>query len=709
MMTTFRVWLGALGALVLATPSFAADETFRQALRTERERPRAIRFERDAFLVRPAITDVTLSPDGKRLAFIRGVDDNRGLWLATTADGAEKQVLASTDATGLAWTRDGRWLLVVSARRLFAVAAAGQGGSRLLANLGGAEERAFMDADPAKAAAAIVRERSLEATGSTRSWRLVRFDVDGRRDVLAETPDRITGYALDGGGRLAFLQAMHGDRLVTWRIDAEGTRHDVLHCEGMHRCGLWPRVDDEGRAWFAGDMGGSLRRLQRLEHDGTIDDMLVDPLGEADLDDFVADPSSGMPILAVFRGSIVVNKGLDRAAQAHVDAIERRYASRALTLQPGRSRWLVVERGGALHGARYHLYDPANGEVGDILGDPPRRARDESTTPWLPESAMARQLPFSWTASDGMRLHGFVRVPPGLDPARVPLVAMIHGGPWGQVAPEEFGTGYAQFLVNRGYAVFEPNFRGSTGFGRDYMLAAKGDFGNGRVQRDIVEGTQAVLAAGVGDRGRVGIVGASFGGYSTLLGLTWQPELFRVGVAFVPPADFAWDLTWITRTREAQVLSAVLPFERWMSLVALDLGDRERMGSLHAQSPLANAARMARPLTILAGGDDQRVALRGVLGYVARLTLLGKDVTLLVDPVAGHRNERAVAREAGMYLMAEALRGPFGGAAETPPDPVLREYLVNNLRVTGSPVASVAQGITTASSATPPASAKDGR
>ena len=103
------------------------------------------------------------------------------------------------------------------------------------------------------------------------------------------------------------------------------------------------------------------------------------------------------------------------------------------------------------------------------------------------------------------------------------------------------------------------------------------------------------------------------------------------------------------------------------------------------------------------------MALRGVLGYVARLTLLGKDVTLLVDPVAGHQNERAVAREAGMYLMAETLRGPFEGAAETPPDPVLREYLVNNLRVAGSPVASVAHGITTASSATPPASAKDGR
>lgn len=687
-MTPFRVWLGALGALVFASSCFAADDAFERALAIERGRPQAVRFARDAFLVRPSIADVTLSPDGERYAFIRGVDDARGLWLASSVDGSERQVLASTDAKALAWTRDGRWLLVVSSRRLFAVAAVGQGGSRLLAELGGAEERSFMDADPVRDTAAIVRERTLAPTGSTKSWRLVRVYVDGRRQVLTETRDRVTGYALDANGRLAYLQVMQDDRLLTWRMAADGTRQDVLHCERMHRCGLWPRTDDAGRMLFAGDLGGSLRRLQRLEPDGSVTDVLADPRGEADLDDFIADPASGAPGLVTFRGTLVTVRGVDRAMQAHIDAIERRYQGRALTLQPGRSRWLVVERGGALQGARYHLYDPTNGQVSDILDDPPRRARDDGAASWLPESAMARQLPFSWTASDGMRLHGFVRVPPGRDPAHVPLVAMIHGGPWGQVAAEEFGTGYAQFLVNRGYAVFEPNFRGSTGFGRDYMLAANGDFGNGRVQRDIVEGTQALLAAGIGDRGRVGIVGASFGGYATLLGLTWQPELFRVGVAFVPPADFAWDLTWITRTREAQVLSAVLPFERWMSLVALDLNDPARMAPLHAQSPLANAERMSRPLTILAGGDDQRVALRGVLGYVARLTLLDKNVTLLVDPAAGHHNDRVVAKEAGLYLTAETLRTALGGPAEIPPDPALSQYLRTNLRVSGGALAA---------------------
>jgi Prolyl oligopeptidase family len=91
------------------------------------------------------------------------------------------------------------------------------------------------------------------------------------------------------------------------------------------------------------------------------------------------------------------------------------------------------------------------------------------------------------------------------------VAANIHGGPWNHVR-----AGYnhlTQMLANRGYAVFEPNFCGSTGYGRDYLLAARGDFGNGRVQQDIAEGVEHLLARGIGDPQRVGIIGASFGGY----------------------------------------------------------------------------------------------------------------------------------------------------------------------------------------------------
>lgn len=672
-MKPFRGWLGALLALVSATPVIATDTSFLYAVRAEQARAKAPRFERADFLVQPAIAHAVLSPDGTRVGFLRGTDERPGLWLRGP-DGMERQLLASSDATDLAWTRDGQWLLVVSPSRLFAIAVADGHASRLLTPLGGSDKRTFMGVDPSRAASVIVR---------VREGRLLRIDIGMGERVVADLPQRIDGYAFDGQGHLSFLQAVQGDASVIWRIGPHADRRAVLRCAAMHRCALWPLTDDQGRALLLGDVGGSRRTLQRLENDGHVVNLLDDPQPDGELDDVAENPASGLPLAARFAGTTVHHLGIDAPAQRHIAAIERRYPARALLLQPGRFRWLVTERGGALHGPRYHLYDPASGRFDDILDDAPRRARGGGAANWLPERAMARQIPFSWTASDGMRLHGFVRVPPGADPARVPLVAMIHGGPWANVAAEEFGSGYAQFLVNRGYAVFEPNFRGSTGFGRDYMLAAAGDFGNGRVQADVVEGVRALLGAGVGDPERVGIVGASFGGYTTLLALTWQPELFRVGVALVPPPDFAWDLTWIARSREAEVLSRKLPFERWMSLMGLDLADKARMDRLHGQSPLANPERVTRPLTIVAGGEDQRVALRGVLGYAATMKLAGKDVTLIVDPAAGHAGESAVAHEAVMYILGDTLHRYLGGDAETPPDAALRDYLMRNLRFGG--------------------------
>ena len=136
-----------------------------------------------------------------------------------------------------------------------------------------------------------------------------------------------------------------------------------------------------------------------------------------------------------------------------------------------------------------------------------------------------------------MRLHGFLVLPPGVDPARAPLLTRVHGGPFNHDGPVFDAD--AQLLANRGFLVFEPNFRGSTGHGMAYKTAPRGDFGNGRVQRDIVEGTRHLLALGIGDPDRVGLMGASFGGYSTLLGLTFQPELFKVGIAVVPPRTWA--------------------------------------------------------------------------------------------------------------------------------------------------------------------------
>ena len=253
----------------------------------------------------------------------------------------------------------------------------------------------------------------------------------------------------------------------------------------------------------------------------------------------------------------------------------------------------------------------------------------------------------------------------------------------GQVRPDFSGD--AQLLANRGYVVFQPNFRGSTGLGSDYLLSSQGDFGNGRVQRDIVEGTQWLLAHGVGDATRVGIAGASFGGYSALLGVTFQPQLFRVAVAGVPPADFSFVLR--DYLGAGQEMQPGIPMAVSMRHLGLDPADDALAARLAAQSPTANARALRHPVLIVAGGQDERVPIRGITDYAARLRTLGKDVSLFVDDQANHGIADERSREAYYYLMETLLHRQLGGGPPEPASAALRQHLERHLRLTGKALA----------------------
>ena len=429
------------------------------------------------------------------------------------------------------------------------------------------------------------------------------------------------------------------------------------------------------------NVGGNLTRLVRLDASGRWHALHVDPRNESDLDGVVLDPPTEQPLIARYRSTIAANYGLTAEVRRHVDAINRRFPQRNLRLQVGRgerAQWLVHERSGSLRGERLHLYDPRTGGLREILGDA-SFVRDGKRVARPLETAMARKIAFSYRASDGMRLHGFMSVPLGIDAAKAPLVAVVHGGPFNLDRPQFSND--VQFLANRGYVVFQPNFRGSNGHGRDYMLAAQGDFGNGRVQQDIVEGVRYLLARGIGDAQRVGIVGTSFGGYSTLLGVTFQPELFKVGIAAVPPADFGWTLREYLGA--GQQMAPGIPMATSMRHLSLDPADKRLTARLTAQSPIANADRLQRPLLILAGGEDERVPIRGVTQYAAKLKSLGKDISLFVHADAGHSVDDTRTREAYYHLMETLLHRHLGGAAPQPPDGELRSHIRRNLRLAG--------------------------
>ena len=685
----------ALAALLLpgsAHATTAADDAaaLQAAVAAERARPRAPMLDRNLFLSHSTVRDVALSPDGRHVAWLREQGSNRSVWLLPTAGREPQRVLANTEASRLDWSQDGRWILLETSRQVFALAADGQAGSGVIATLGGRTQRQVVGVDRTLPAAILLLEHPPVVSREAKRWRLFRVDMQGKQILLHEDAHEIVGYALDPRGRLAYLLRAEGDAHVLHRVDAAGALHEALRCVRMERCVLLATMDDGRDLLLRTDVQGNFERLARLHADGTLETLHLDPRNEADLHEVVLDPATQQPLIASYRSTVAASHGLTDDSARHVDAINRNFPQRNLQIEIGSgagARWLVRDRAGSLRGSNLHLYDPATGTLRRILLDASYEVRGESV-PRPPESAMARMIAFGYRASDGMLLHGFLMLPPGVDPATAPLIANVHGGPFNLVRPEFSNN--AQFLANRGYIVFEPNFRGSTGHGRDYMFAANGDFGNGRVQQDIVEGVRYLLSLGIGDAQRVGIMGGSFGGYSALVGVTFQPELFRIAIAAVPPADFGWVLREYV-SANTEMLRGV-PMADVMRLLSLDPADEALARRLSEQSPMQHAEQLHRPVLMLAGGEDERVPIRGVTHYAARLKSLGKDVSLFVDTDAGHDVDDLRSIDAYYFLIEDLLHRHLGGAAPQPADRELRDHIERNLRLAGHDLQGFAQG-----------------
>lgn len=681
-MTMFRTLCGTLVlcALLLAPRSLPAQaaESLRTAEDAQRALPRAPRLPRTAFLENRTLVTAQLSPAGDAVAYLREQKDSRALWLLPANGGNARMLVGSTQADQLMWSRDGRWLFLRASRVLSIVGVDGRTGVRV--PLGGTERRRVVKLDPSQPAAVLLGERV--RVGAGERWRIVRMDARGQRTLLREDARWIHDVALDAQGRIVALARFEGDHDALYRVRPDGTLREVLRLRPMDRLDLLA-VQADGSLLMTGNPGGNFRRVVRLDADDKLQTLHQDPRGEADLDEIVIDPHTQQPLAASYRSTVATTHGIGDA-QGVVADIARRFPGRDIGLQAGSgpsARWLVSERAPTLRDPRWYLYDPRNGNLRRILDDP------GITTNAPKEATLARKLAIAYTASDGRRVHGFLLLPPGVDAAQAPLVAQVHGGPI-----NHFRAGYdgvAQFLANRGYVVFQSNFRGSTGHGRDYTFASNGDYGNGRVQQDIVEGVRWLLAQGIGDAQRVGIVGHSFGGYSTLLGLTFQPDLFKVGVAGSPPADLGWSMRWLLQAGDQGDLPD-RSLKHTLAALSLDATDTGTYARLHAQSPLVNAAKMHRPLLVIAGGADRTVAIREVVNYAATLKAAKRPMTLLVEPNGGHSPVDPVPREAYLFAMETMLQRHLGGPAPEPPGQRLRAYLRENLRLAGPEFAQYA-------------------
>ena len=296
-----------------------------------------------------------------------------------------------------------------------------------------------------------------------------------------------------------------------------------------------------------------------------------------------------------------------------------RYGFDVISVDPTEKRLVVVVYTHATR--RYHLLDREN-KRHSLLGE---------SRPAQFGKALVEPQAVEIEARDGLKLPGYLLRPPGAGAKPLPLVLLVHGGPWARVAWSDLDDSEdllrAQFLANRGYAVLIVNYRGSTGYGQTFKLAAVGEFG-AKMQDDLVDGMQWAIDRGIADPDRIAVMGHSYGGYATLMALAQHPGQFACGIDIAGPSDLVTLIESFPPYWELQL-------DHWYSFVGdpAVAADRERMEKI---SPLNLVDRFERPLLIIQGEKDVRVPPQQSAAMVQALRKAGKSVEYVTFADLGH-------------------------------------------------------------------------
>ena len=278
-----------------------------------------------------------------------------------------------------------------------------------------------------------------------------------------------------------------------------------------------------------------------------------------------------------------------------------------------------------------------------------------STQPTLERYSLSAMQPIRFQARDGMTLHGYLTLPYGQEPRQLPTVLLVHGGPW---ARDSWGMQpMAQWLANRGYAVLQINFRGSTGYGKAYLNAGNREWAN-KMHHDLLDGKEWLIGQGYAHPEKIAIAGGSYGGYATLVGLTFTPDAFCCGVDIVGPSNL------IT------LLQTLPPYWKPLkTIMDIRVGKLETEEEfLKSRSPLFKADQIKKPLLIAQGANDPRVKQAESDQIVAAIRQKQLPVEYLLFTDEGHGFVRPENR-LKFYAVAEAFLAKYLGGRYEPASP----------------------------------------
>ena len=583
------------------------------------------RYEIRDFFGNPERSGYQVSPDGKTLSFMAPYERRRNLHIvALPADGGApdfakaKRLTSETarDIAGYFWKGDGHILYVK--------------------DFGGDENFHVVSVDV----------RSGEVKDLTPLPKIQASIVDDLRDdpkhVLVQynqrNPQVFDVYRIDVATGASALVAENPGNITGWVTDHKGAVRAATTTDGVNGSLLYrPTEKDAFKTVLTTDFRTSVgpmfftfdnQKLYAMSNRGRDKTALV-----------ILDPATGKETKPLFEHADVDLNGaqysrkrkvltavdfetwksqrhcFDEATRALYSKLEKRLPGFEVALvseNRAEDTFIVAAYSDRTPGARY-LYHAKTDRLVKLGEHNPRIQADD----------MATMKPVTYTSRDGLKINGYLTLPKGKVAKNLPVIVNPHGGPW---ARDSWGFNpEIQFLANRGFAVFQMNFRGSTGYGRTFWEKSFKQWGRA-MQDDITDGVQWLVKEGIADPRRVGIYGGSYGGYATLSGVTFTPDLYAAAVDYVGVANLF--------TFMKTIPPYWAPFLKMMQEM---VGDSEKdKDLLTASSPVFHVDRIKTPLFVAQGANDPRVNKNESDQMVEALRKRGVEVQYMVKDNEGH-------------------------------------------------------------------------
>lgn len=646
-----------------------------KAIATHEASKPAKSIARDMLLQKPQISDVQLSPDGGFITYVQHRAQQNDVMLHSIDNKEATFVLADVKRLQMSWAGDSKtlWMSDEQGLALFDIS---RKTAKRIWKWDKKRQQKLFGVDPRAADVIVIQEKIAEQNAW--QYRYLAVDRQGNSTLLMHADKPVRDLLLTENGQLAFTAAYEDtsyDAVIRHhRFSNSDTSvskpGEIMRCKGVERCRLIGFNKANQTLLTLSFIGENHSRLQQWHASRNRWQTLhQDPSGIADVSEILWDNEKEDWFAIAYHPDRRHWYGRHNVAHQQLTELQSQLAKANLSLMISndRQRWLVRATQANEPLERYYVYSPYSKTLHSAF-------EHHIPSQHIPSENLATAQPFSYRARDGMLIHAYVYLPSGKDLKKVPLIASLHGGPYNRDRDNYLPV--TQLLVNRGYAVITPNFRASTGYGRAYLLAAGGDFGNGKVLQDIMDGMDDLLAQGIGDVNQQAVIGHSFGGYASLLAVSHHPTRFRFAVASAAPIDFYWGMNWIAKNGGSALPEDGPPPDLFFQQHGMPFYDQTWQENMRLESPLAQVRQLKTPIYLWAGALDDRVPLKEVTHYAAEAKRYGKSVSLMIDPQSGHNPNTELNFEAMIYLIEAAADKHFHGGL-TPASPALATHIKN--------------------------------